>query len=150
MIETPSSPSVSMIDIRSSSVSASRTTLSCSSRATQRPAQSVRSSVRTMSKPYQWVGHTQDELVFETQASAGRCRTGAIRGKAGASAREFHLSRDWLLLVYAAISNESRSLSETVIMRCPMAGPTSNTSHDMWVILGPVLCLAAGLMVGGS
>jgi len=81
-----------------------------------------------MPKTYQWVGQTQDELVFETQASAGRCRTGAIRGEAGASAREFHLSRDWPLLVYAAISNESRSLSETGIMRYPIAGPTSNTS----------------------
>ena len=36
------------------------------------------------------------------------------------------------------------------IMGYPITGPTSNTSHDMWVILGPVLCLAAGLMVGGS
>ena len=36
------------------------------------------------------------------------------------------------------------------IMQCPSTPTRRPTSHDMWVILGPVLCLAAGLMVGGS
>ncbi len=36
------------------------------------------------------------------------------------------------------------------ILQCHLVGSAPHTSHDMWVSLGPVGCLAGGSIVGGS